>query len=186
MHTFLTFFHKNYFQEPFDKDLLAKMEAGNKKLYSKDMTSIALTTQHKRGIVGAFVEGRIKLPNTTNRQQSTTSTSPSNQTQKTGRGGNQSTGRGGRGGRGGKSGRGGRGGGGRGGTAKKPSQDTNEDSQPKAKQPRGAQGQHSRGEQLPTKSKKKLVDKIKDPHVQAIIRDQLDQGDSTSFCSFDP
>ena len=155
------------------------MEAGNKKLYSKDMTSIALTTQHKRGIVGAYVEGRIKLPTAA---KPTTTTSTPNATAKQGRGGGQSSGRGtrGRGGRGGK----GRGGGGRGGTTKKASHENLDDAQPKAKQPRGEQGQHSRGEQLPTKSKKKLVDKIKDPHVQAIIRDQLDQGDCYPFFFF--
>ena len=152
------------------------MEAGNKKLYSKDMTSIALTTQHKRGIVGAFVEGRIKLPA---QAKPTTVTPNQNQTTKTNRGGHQQSARGNRG-RGGRGGRG-RGGGGRGGATKKSSQDAHDDSQPKAKQPRGEQGQHTRGEPLPTKSKKKLVDKIQDPHVQAIIRDQLDQGDSTSF-----
>ena len=165
-------------KEPFDKDLLAKMEAGNRKIYSKDMTPIALTTQHKRGIVGAYVEGRIKLPNSgANKASQQTSTNQNQASRQTTRGGTQGTRgtRGSRGSRGGK-GRGGRGGS-RGGGTRKASTESTEDSQPKPKHARGAQGQQTRGEPLPLRSNKKLVDKIEDPHVQAIVRNQLETGD---------
>ena len=152
------------------------MEAGNRKIYARDMTPIALTTQHKRGIVGAYVEGRIKLPNNTIKKPDTAA-NQNQTTKKSSRGGAQGT-RGTRGGsRGGSRGSRGSRGGGRGGTTRKAASEPTEDSQPKLKQARGAQGQQTRGEPLPIRSNKKLVDRLEDPHVQAIVRNQLEKGD---------
>ena len=165
------------FKEPFDKDLLAKMEAGNRKLYAKDMSSIALTTQHKRGIIGAFVEGRIKLPTAQKNQNTSSNQNQASQSNKANKGSGQASTRGAKTERGrGGSGRGnrGRGGSGRGGgTTRKAA--AADDSEPKPKQSRGGQGQQ-RGEKLPPRGDKKLVDRLRDPHIQAIIRDQIDKG----------
>ena len=153
------------------------MEAGNRKLYAKDMSSIALTTQHKRGIIGAFVEGRIKIPTTQKPQNASTNQNQAQSTKPTARGGSQGSGRGAKSDRSrGGTGRGGRG---RGGTGRGGGQTrkatTNDDTEPKQKQSRGGQGQQ-RGEKLPPRGDKKLVDRLRDPHIQAIIRDQMDKG----------
>ena len=144
------------------------MEAGNKKLYAKDLTPIALTTQHKRGIIGAYVEGKVKVldkpkSDNTNSQKSSSQSS---------RGGGR-----GRGDRGGARGRGDRGRGdrGKGSGRGRDGKGSQKDAKTDNKQSRDAQ-KVARGEPLPTKSKKKLVDRIKDPHVQAMIRDQLEKG----------
>lgn len=145
------------------------MEAGNKKLYAKDLTPIALTTQHKRGIIGAFVEGKVKVYD----KQRNDSSNAQKQNNQSGRGGTR-----GRGDRGGTRGRGDRGRGerGRGGkSGRGGSQGSQKDAQKENKQSRDA-NKVARGEPLPIKSKKKLVDRIKDPHVQAMIRDQIQQG----------
>ena len=158
------------------------MEAGNKKLYAKDISSIALTTQHKRGIIGAYVEGRIKIPNTgkTSTNQNSTSQNQSGNARQN-RGNDQGSSRGTKTTRG-RGGRGGRGRGSRGGATRKTSNES-QDNEPKSKHPRGAQGQQQqqRGEQLPARGNKKLVDKIQNPHVQAIIRDQIDRGENFTF-----
>ena len=140
------------------------MEAGNRRIYAKDMTSIALTSQHKRGVVGAFVEGKLKMQPAPKKENFQNPTNPNSTRGKpNGRGKNQR-------GRGSNRGRGGRGGG--------PNKSGGEDqAKPNAKRPRGGGEQHTRGEPQPIKSKKKLVDRIQDPHVQAIIRDQLEKGD---------
>ena len=155
-------------QEPFDKELLSKMEAGNRKLYAKDMTSVALTTQHKRGVIGAYVEGKLKIEKPkTNESFNSQKKTESNR----GRGG----------GRGGGRGRGGRGGGGRGGRGgKSNAKPDNKENNNKQNQP-SRDAPKPRGEQPPPRSKKKLVDRLKDPHVQAIIRDQLETGDFLSL-----
>ena len=144
------------------------MEAGNKKLYAKDLTPIALTTQHKRGIIGAYVEGKVKVYD----RQRNDNSSQKSTTQQT-RGGGR-----GRGDRGGARGRGDRGRGDRGRGAKRgqSNQASQKDTSAEKNKQRGDANKIARGEPLPTKSKKKLVDRIKDPHVQAMIRDQLDPG----------
>ena len=146
------------------------MEAGNRKLYSKDLTSVALTSQHKRGIIGAYVEGKLKMFDRPKNIESSSSQKENKPTRGGGRGGNRGGNRGGRG-------RGGGRGGSRGGKQNsQPKKQNANPEQPPAKQGRDAPPA-TRGEQLPTRSKKKLVDRLKDPHVQAIIREQLEAGD---------
>ena len=145
------------------------MEAGNKKLYAKDLTPIALTTQHKRGIIGAYVEGKVKVFD----KQKSDNTNSQKTASQSSRGGGR-----GRGDRGGARGRGDRGRGERGrgsGRGRGGQGSQKNEAKPDNKQSRDAQ-KVARGEPLPTKSKKKLVDRIKDPHVQAMIRDQLEKG----------
>ena len=150
------------------------MEAGNRKLYAKDMTSVALTTNHKRAVVGAFVEGKLKMYNNPPAKPKENSSS---KTDKPSTSSTRGSGRGGRGTRGNDRGRGnrGRGGGGRGGgggSGKK-----NQDAKEKEQKKQSRDGNNVRGEQLPLRSNKKLVDRLKDPHVQALIRNQLGSGD---------
>lgn len=151
------------------------MEATNRKLYAKDLTPVALTSNHKRAVVGAYVEGKLKMYNTPaikpKENNSSKNEKPNTNTQRGG-------GRGGRGGnRGTDRGRGGRGGRGRGGGAQHAAKKTNSDQEQNKQKQQSRDGNQIRGEQLPLRSKKKLVDRIKDPHVQAMIRNQLDTGD---------
>ena len=150
-----------------------KMEAGNRKLYAKDMTSVALTTNHKRAVVGAFVEGKLKMYN------NQTAKPKENSNSKTSEKSNSSTRGGGRGGksnRGSDRGRGNRGHrGSRGGEKQTTRKNTETKEKEQKKQSRD--GNNVRGEPLPLRSNKKLVDRLKDPHVQAMIRNQLGSGD---------
>lgn len=156
------------------------MEATNRKLYSKDLTPVALTSNHKRAVVGAYVEGKLKMYNNQPpKPKENNSSKNEKQNANTSRGG----GRGGRGGnRGNDRGRGGRGrGGGRGGGTGHSTKKSNTDQKSNEQKQQSRDGNQIRGEQLPLQSKKKLVDRIKDPHVQAMIRNQLDTGD-VFFC----
>ena len=148
------------------------MEAGNRKLYAKDLTSVALTTQHKRGVIGAYVEGKLKIDKP---KQNESSNSQKKNESNRGRGGGRGSGRG-RGGRGG----GGRGGG-RGGKSNTRNNNTNNKENNTNQNQPSRDAAKPRGEQPPPRSKKKLVDRLKDPHVQAIIRDQLEAGDFLSL-----
>lgn len=154
------------------------MEATNRKLYSKDLTPVALTSNHKRAVVGAYVEGKLKMYNNQPpKPKENNSSKNEKNTQNTSRGG----GRGGRGGnRGNDRGRGGNRGRGRGGGNHNQTKKANAD-QKANEQKQGRDGNQIRGEQLPLQSNKKLVDRIKDPHVQAMIRNQLGAGDILFF-----
>ena len=154
------------------------MEAGNRKLFAKDLTSVALTSQHKRGVIGAFVEGKLKMydkPKTTNKENNSSNSNSQPSTRGGGRGGNR--GRGGARGRGGSNR-------GRGGGPKPNNTSGTDNSKPDNKKNSNAGRENApkqRGEPLPVRSKKKLVDRIQDPHVQAIIRDQLESGEPIFF-----
>ena len=149
-----------------------KMEAGNRKLYAKDMTSVALTTNHKRAVVGAFVEGKLKMYNKDNKPKENNSSKSDKAGSSSSRGGGRGGQRGRGSDRGGQRGRGNRG---RGGG--NPSTKKNTDQKEKEQKKQSRDGNNVRGEQLPLRSNKKLVDRLKDPHVQAMIRHQLGSGD---------